>query len=151
MSHRIGQGYDIHKLVIGRELILGGVKIPSKMGPVAHSDGDVLVHAICDGLLGALSLGDIGKYFPDSDPKFKNISSLVLLERVWGMVKEKGWELVNLDSTVVLQEPKIFKYIPKMRNNLSKVLGTEVGNISVKATTSEGLKSGGKDSWRCGF
>ena len=136
---RIGTGYDVHRLMEGRLLWLGGVNIPFKKGCLAHSDGDVLIHAICDALLGALALGDIGNHFPDNDPKYKNISSVVLLKEVWSFVKHKGYLLGNLDSTLVLQEPKVSKHILAMRNIIAKALETNIDKISIKATTTEGL------------
>ena len=136
---RIGTGYDVHRLVEGRLLWLGGVNIPFKKGCLAHSDGDVLIHAICDALLGALALGDIGNHFPDNDPKYKNISSVVLLKEVWSFVKHKGYLLGNLDSTLVLQEPKVSGYILAMRHIIAKALETDIDSISIKATTTEGL------------
>ena len=136
---RIGTGYDVHRLVEGRLLWLGGVNIPFKKGCLAHSDGDVLIHAICDALLGALALGDIGNHFPDSDPKYKNISSVVLLKEVWSLVKQKGYRLGNLDTTLILEEPKVSAHILAMRNIIAQVLETNNDNISIKATTTEGL------------
>ena len=136
---RIGTGYDVHRLVEGRLLWLGGVNIPFKKGCLAHSDGDVLIHAICDALLGALALGDIGNYFPDSDPQYKNISSVVLLKEVWSLVKQKGYRLENLDTTLILEEPKVSTYVLAMRNIIAQALETDIDNISIKATTTEGL------------
>ena len=136
---RIGTGYDVHRLVEGKLLWLGGVNIPFIKGCLAHSDGDVLIHAICDALLGALALGDIGNYFPDNNPKYKNISSVVLLKEVWSFVKQKGYRLGNLDSTLILEEPKVSGYILAMRNIIAKALETNIDKISIKATTTEGL------------
>jgi 2-C-methyl-D-erythritol 2,4-cyclodiphosphate synthase len=136
---RIGQGYDAHKLVENRKLILGGVDILSEKGLLGHSDADVLVHAIMDALLGAMALGDIGKHFPDTSKEFEGISSLALLSRVKSTMDEHGYSLVNLDSTVVLQRPKILPYIEKMRENIAKILNVEIGQISIKATTEEGM------------
>ena len=141
---RIGTGYDVHRLVEGKPLWLGGVNIPFKKGCLAHSDGDVLLHAICDALLGALALGDIGKHFPDSDSKFKNISSVVLLQHVWEMVKKAGYRLGNLDATLILQEPKVSIYIGEMREVIAGVLKTMPEHVSIKATTTEGLGFAGK-------
>jgi 2-C-methyl-D-erythritol 2,4-cyclodiphosphate synthase len=141
---RIGQGYDAHKLVENRKLILGGVDIPSEFGLLGHSDADVLVHAIMDALLGAMALGDIGKHFPDTSKEFEGISSLALLSRVKSTMDEHGYSLVNLDSTVVLQRPKILPYIEKMRENIAKILNVEIGQISIKATTEEGMGFCGK-------
>ena len=143
-SFRIGTGYDVHRLVEGKPLWLGGVNIPFKTGCLAHSDGDVLLHAICDALLGALALGDIGKHFPDSDSKFKNISSVVLLQHVWEMVKKAGYRLGNLDATLILQEPKVSIYIGEMREIIAGVLKTMPEHVSIKATTTEGLGFAGK-------
>lgn len=136
---RIGSGYDVHKLVEGRELILGGVNIPFQLGLLGHSDADVLLHAISDALLGALALGDIGKYFPDTDENYKNADSLELLKKVYSLVKENGYKLVNLDSTIRCQKPKLRSHIDTMRENIAKALEVDVSYISVKATTEEGL------------
>lgn len=134
---RIGQGYDSHRLVEKRKLILGGVDIPSEKGLLGHSDADVLVHAIMDALLGAMALGDIGKHFPDTSKEFEGISSLVLLSRVKNIMDEHSYYLVNLDSTLVLQKPKISPYIEKMRENIAKALDADIEQISIKATTEE--------------
>ena len=139
MCFRIGHGYDVHKLVSGRSLILGGVTIPNDYGLLGHSDADVLVHAICDSLLGAAALGDIGKHFPDNDDRFKNISSLILLKKVVGLLAEKGYCIINIDSTVILQKPKIAEYIENMRKNIADACGIATEYISIKATTEEGL------------
>ena len=136
---RIGFGYDVHELVSDRKLILGGVDIPYELGLLGHSDADVLVHAIMDSLLGALALGDIGKLFPDTDMQYKDISSLVLLERVYNVMVEKGFQIGNIDATIAAQKPKLAPYIDEMRAVIAKVLNTEVDNINVKATTEEGL------------
>lgn len=136
---RIGMGYDVHKLVENRNLILGGVNIPHTKGLLGHSDADVLIHAIMDSLLGALALGDIGYHFPDTDGKYKNISSLTLLSNVAELIKEKGYSIGNLDSTIIAQKPKLFPYIEEMRINISKTLNIEIDRISIKATTEEGL------------
>lgn len=136
---RIGQGYDSHRLVERRKLILGGVDIPGEKGLLGHSDADVLVHAIMDALLGAMSLGDIGKHFPDTSKEFEGISSLVLLSRVKNIMDKHGYYLVNLDSTLVLQKPKISPYIEKMRENIAKALDADIEQISIKATTEEGM------------
>jgi len=143
-SFRIGTGYDVHRLVEGKPLWLGGVNIPFSKGCLAHSDGDVLLHAICDALLGALALGDIGKHFPDSDLKFENISSVVLLQHVWEMVKKAGYRLGNLDTTLIMQEPKVSIYIGEMRKVIAGVIKTLPENVSIKATTTEGLGFAGK-------
>lgn len=139
MNIKIGHGYDVHRLVEGRKLILGGVCIPHPKGLLGHSDADVLAHAICDALLGALALGDIGKHFPDNDEKYKNADSLVLLKKVCELVREQGYEISNVDSTVLAQAPKLRPYIDSMRQNLTEAMGVDVGSVSVKATTEEGL------------
>lgn len=136
---RIGNGYDVHRLVEGRKLILGGVEIPHLKGVLGHSDGDVLVHAIMDALLGSLALGDIGQHFPDTSNEYKDIDSMILLERVFNMIKEKGYRVVNLDCVIVAQKPKLKPYLEEMRQKISKVLETQISNISVKATTEEKL------------
>lgn len=136
---RIGLGYDVHKLVQGRDLILGGVKVPYERGLEGHSDADVLVHAIEDAILGALALGDIGKLFPDTDPAYKDASSIGMLRHVIGLMKEKGYRVGNIDATLVAQEPKLAPYIGSIRKSLAGACQTGVENISVKATTSEGL------------
>ncbi|MBQ2672149.1 MAG: 2-C-methyl-D-erythritol 2,4-cyclodiphosphate synthase [Clostridia bacterium] len=136
---RIGHGYDVHKLTKNRKLILGGVEVPYNVGLLGHSDADVLVHAIIDALLGAAGLGDIGKYFPDTDPKYKNISSLKLLEHVCQLLKEKNYEIENIDATIIAQSPKLSFYIDKMKNNISSVCGIGLEQINIKATTEEGL------------
>ena len=141
---RIGHGYDVHKLVENRKLILGGVDIPYEKGLLGHSDADVLLHAISDSLLGAAALGDIGKLFPDNDPQYEGADSLVLLQRVYEAVKEKGYEITNIDATVLAQRPKLRPYIDTMRENIAKVLDVDVDLISVKATTEEGLGFTGK-------
>lgn len=138
-SIRIGYGYDVHKLVEGRKLILGGVEIPHILGLSGHSDADVLLHAITDALLGALALGDIGKHFPDTDPKYKNVDSRILLRETHKLIREKGYELVNLDATIVAQEPKLAPYIIQIRETIASDLNTGVEDISIKATTSEWL------------
>ncbi len=136
---RIGHGYDVHKLVEGRKLILGGVDIPYEKGLLGHSDADVLLHAISDSLLGAAAMGDIGKLFPDNDPQFEGADSLLLLKEVYTRVQEKGYEIVNIDATVLAQRPKLRPYIDLMRENIAKALGVDADVISVKATTEEGL------------
>lgn len=142
---RIGFGYDVHELVSDRKLILGGVDIPYELGLLGHSDADVLVHAIMDSLLGALALGDIGKLFPDTDMQYKDISSLVLLERVYNVMVEKGFQIGNIDATIAAQKPKLAPYIDEMRAVIAKVLNTEVDNINVKATTTEKLGFVGRE------
>lgn len=136
---RIGHGYDVHKLVEGRKLILGGVEIPHTVGLLGHSDADVLTHALMDALLGAAALGDIGKHFPDTDGAYKDISSLVLLQRVRDSLSEKGYALVNADVTVIAQAPKLSAYIPAMRETLARTLQTDTERINIKATTEEHL------------
>lgn len=134
---KIGFGYDVHKLVEGRKLILGGVEIPHEKGLLGHSDADALLHSICDALLGALALGDIGKHFPDTDPKYKNADSQILLTGVYKLIKERGYKLGNLDSTIVIEKPKMAPYILKMRETISSILECSIEQVSVKATTSE--------------
>lgn len=136
---RIGQGIDFHQLAEGRELWLGGIQIPHTKGCVAHSDGDVLLHAICDALLGAVSLGDIGQHFPDTDDAYKNVDSKVLLRRCYGMVREKGFWLVNIDSTLLLEAPKVRGYVEQMQRTISTILHVSPEDISIKATTAEKL------------
>lgn len=136
---RIGQGYDVHKLTEGRELILGGVKIPYEKGLMGHSDADVLVHAVMDALLGAAALGDIGEHFPDTDPAYKGASSIRLLEQVGKLLDEKGFIIENIDATIIAQRPKLLTYRPKMAENMAKALNISVDRVSVKATTEEGL------------
>lgn len=136
---RVGIGVDFHQLVSGRKLVLGGVEIPFETGLLGHSDADVLSHAICDALLGAAALGDIGRHFPDDDPALKNISSLILLERVLQLLTEKGFQLVNVDATVIAQAPKLAPYFPRMQTNLALCLAIEPSQLNLKATTSEGL------------
>lgn len=137
MKVRIGQGIDFHRLEPGRDLWLGGVRIPSDLGCVAHSDGDVLIHAICDAILGAAGLRDIGYHFPDSDQKYKDIRSTVLLEHTMTLIQNAGFNVVNIDSTVCLEKPKIAPYAEKMRETISGILGIDHQEVSVKATTTE--------------
>lgn len=136
---RIGIGSDVHKLLEGRECIIGGVSIPYEKGLLGHSDGDVLIHAINDAILGALAIGDIGKFFPDTDPQYKDISSMVLMRRVARIMKRKGYEINNLDSVVSCEEPKLSPYIIEMRKNIQRALKCDISKISIKATTTEGL------------
>lgn len=136
---RIGQGYDVHRYSKDRELILGGIKIPFELGLDGHSDADVLVHAIMDAIVGALSLGDIGKLFPDTDPKYKGIDSMILLIEVLKIMKEKGYSIINVDATIVAQEPKLRPYIDIIRENLSKNMEIDLECLSIKATTEEKL------------
>lgn len=142
---RIGTGYDIHKLTSGRDLIIGGVNIPHEKGLLGHSDADVLIHAIIDALLGALGFDDIGTLFPDTDPKYKNIDSTVLLKHVYKLVKEKGYEIENIDSNIIAQKPKMMPYIPKMKDVLSDILKLDTASLSVKAKTNEELDAVGKE------
>lgn len=139
MNIRIGNGYDVHALAEGLELWLGGVRIDSPIGCIAHSDGDVAIHALCDALLGALALGDIGKHFPDTSDEFAGIDSKILLARVVSLIKEQGWEIGNVDITIAMQRPKLAPYIITMRECLASVMGVAVEDVSVKATTTEKL------------
>lgn len=136
---RVGMGYDVHRLVEGRDLIMGGVKIPYEKGLLGHSDADVLLHAISDALLGAAALGDIGKHFPDSDPAYKGISSLLLLKKVGELIEEKGFLIENIDATIIAQAPKMRPHIDTMRENIAQALGISADQVNVKATTEEGL------------
>lgn len=136
---RVGLGYDVHKLVEGRKLILGGVDIPFEKGLLGHSDADVLLHAITDALFGAAALGDIGSHFPDTDPRYKGADSLKLLEACGKELRENGWKIGNIDAVVIAQRPKLLPYVPQMRENIALVLEIEVGQISVKGKTEEGL------------
>ena len=145
MSFRIGSGVDFHKLAEGRKLWIGGVNIPHTKGAVGHSDADVLLHAICDALLGAANLGDIGQHFPDTDISFKNIDSKILLQKTINLVKEKGFSVVNVDSTVCLQQPKIKPHVPLMQKVISTILGIQESDVSVKATTTEELGFVGRE------
>ena len=142
---RIGIGYDVHRLVENRKLILGGIEIPHDKGCLGHSDADVLIHAICDALLGALALGDIGQHFPDTSSEFKDIDSRILLKRVHILIKSKGYFISNIDSTLVMQAPKIAGFIPLMRKELAKILNLDLNQISIKATTTEKLGFQGKE------
>lgn len=139
MMIRIGHGYDAHRLSEGGSLILGGVKIPHHLGLVGHSDADVLSHAITDALLGAAALGDIGRHFPDTDKKFKGVSSLDLLRKVSRMIKDNGFQIQNVDSTIIAQSPRMAPFLPEMQKNIASVCSVDVSQISVKATTEEGL------------
>jgi len=141
---RVGLGYDIHRLEEGRNLILGGVKIPYKLGLLGHSDADVLLHAICDALLGALALGDIGQHFPNTDMQYKNISSIILLEKVNSLIHDKGFITNNIDAVVIAEEPKLAPFIPEIRSNIAKSLGIDIDSVSIKATTAEKLGSIGQ-------
>lgn len=141
---RVGFGYDVHALVTGRPLFLGGIEIPYPLGLEGHSDADVLLHAICDALLGAIGEGDIGKHFPDTDSQYRGIRSTVLLKRVTNKIKEKGFHLVNIDATLVAQKPKLSEFIPRMVRQIADVLEIEPGRVNVKATTTEGLGFAGR-------
>ncbi|MCG6185915.1 2-C-methyl-D-erythritol 2,4-cyclodiphosphate synthase [Maribellus maritimus] len=145
MSFRIGQGYDVHRLAKGETLWLGGILIPHVKGTVAHSDGDVLIHAICDAMLGALKLRDIGTNFPDNSDEFKNIDSKILLKKSYHLVKRKGYEIVNIDATISAQKPKLKSFIPDMEKTMAQVLGIDEEQISVKATTTEKLGFEGRE------
>jgi 2-C-methyl-D-erythritol 2,4-cyclodiphosphate synthase len=145
MIIRIGQGIDFHRLEPGLDLWLGGVIIPSELGCVAYSDGDVLLHAVCDALLGAAGLRDIGYHFPDSEPEFKKIDSKILLKRTYALIREKGYNVINIDCTVCLEKPKIASYTPEMRKVISAILGTTPDDISIKATTTEKLGFTGRE------
>ncbi|MBY6054113.1 2-C-methyl-D-erythritol 2,4-cyclodiphosphate synthase [Cytobacillus firmus] len=136
---RIGQGFDVHQFAEGRPLIIGGIEIPYEKGLLGHSDADVLLHTVADACLGAIGEGDIGRHFPDTDPEFKDADSAKMLQHVWGIVKEKGYELVNADCTIIAQKPKMAPYIGKMQERIAELLETEKENINVKATTTEKL------------
>ena len=142
---RIGLGYDVHQLVPDRKLWLGGIEIPHTLGLLGHSDADVLLHAICDALLGAAALGDIGKHFPDTDPKYKNIDSKLLLRHCNELLLKNGYRVGNIDSIIVAQKPKVGPYIPQMRECIASILGIEPGQVSVKATTTEHLGFEGRE------
>jgi 2-C-methyl-D-erythritol 2,4-cyclodiphosphate synthase len=139
MKFRIGFGYDVHRLEKGGPLFIGGIEVPYEKGAAGHSDADVLIHAICDAMLGAAALGDIGNHFPDNDPGYHNIRSTLLLKECLRLIREKGYRTGNIDSTVVLQEPQISSHIPRMREKLTEILETDPENISIKATTEEKL------------
>ena len=145
MKFRVGHGYDVHKLVEDRKLIIGGVEIPHYKGLLGHSDADVLAHAICDALLGAAALGDIGKHFPDNDDRYKDVDSLVLLEKVCELIRNKGYEISNVDSTILEQAPKLRPYIDEMRSKLAKAMKLDIDELSVKATTEERLGFTGRE------
>ena len=151
MNIRIGNGYDIHKLVNNKPLILGGIEIPHSMGLLGHSDADVLTHAIMDALLGALSLGDIGHYFPPSDPQWKGANSMMLMERVIKIVRSQGWNIGNIDSTVVAEQPKLKPHLKSMRNAIAKILNIDAEQISIKATTNERLGPVGREKGICAY
>jgi 2-C-methyl-D-erythritol 2,4-cyclodiphosphate synthase len=145
MKIRIGQGIDFHRLEKGLDLWLGGIRVLSEKGCVAHSDGDVLLHAICDALLGAAGLDDIGHYFPDTSAEFKNIDSKILLGKTYAIIREKGYMVVNIDSTVCLEKPKIAPYIPEMKKTIARIVETDTNNVSVKATTTEKMGFTGRE------
>lgn len=145
MDFRVGNGYDVHQLAEGLPLVLGGVRIPHTKGCVAHSDGDVLIHALCDALLGALALGDIGQHFPDTSDDYTGIDSRILLARVAAMVRQAGWEVVNVDGTLLAQKPKIAPHVPAMRQALADTLDLPLDAVSVKATTTERLGFVGRE------
>jgi 2-C-methyl-D-erythritol 2,4-cyclodiphosphate synthase len=142
---RVGFGYDVHPLAAGRPFILGGIKIPYLLGLQGHSDADVLIHAICDALLGAIAEGDIGRHFPDTDPQYKGIRSTILLKKVMNRIREKGFHIVNIDASIVAQKPKLADFIPRMVKEIADVLEIEPGRVNVKATTSEGLGFTGRE------
>jgi 2-C-methyl-D-erythritol 2,4-cyclodiphosphate synthase len=142
---RIGFGYDVHPFVSGRPLILGGIQIPYLFGLKGHSDADVLIHALCDALLGAIAEGDIGRHFPDTDPQYRDIQSTLLLKKVLAKVREKGFHPMNIDATIVAQKPKLSEYIPRMVKEIANVLEIEIERVNVKATTTEGLGFTGRE------
>jgi len=143
-AHRIGFGNDVHRLAAGRKLILGGVHVPFELGPVGHSDGDALAHAVCDALLGAAALGDIGRHFPDTSPEWHNASSLMFLRRAQELLDQAGYRIVNVDSTISLERPKLAPFISQMKEKLAEALGIEPQQVSIKAKTGEGLDAVGK-------
>lgn len=145
MSYRIGSGIDFHKLAEGRELWIGGVMIPHYKGAMGHSDADVLLHAICDALLGALCLGDIGVHFPDTDPMYKNIDSKILLQKTVELIKKEGYTIVNIDTTICLETPKIRSYVEQMQKAIAGIAGINVKDISIKATTTEQMGFAGRE------
>ena len=145
MQYRIGSGVDFHQLEEGREFWLGGVQIPHHKGATGHSDADVLLHAICDALLGALCLGDIGKHFPNTDEQYRNIDSKILLQKSFQLVAEKGYAVVNIDTTVCLENPKIMRFVPEMQKEIAGILNIGTGDISIKATTTEKMGFAGRE------
>ncbi len=145
MSYRIGSGVDFHQLVAGRDLWIGGVKIPHHKGSLGHSDADVLLHAICDAMLGALALGDIGKHFPDTSGEFKNIDSKILLQRSYDLITAKGYKVVNIDSTLCLEAPKIAPHVEAMRTAIAGILSISIDDVSIKATTTEKMGFVGRE------
>lgn len=148
---RVGFGYDVHRLVEGRELWLGGVRIPHSVGALGHSDADVLLHAVCDALLGAMAMGDIGKHFPDTDPKWKGADSKQLLAAVVQLLKEAGWRVGNVDSTLVLERPKIIPHVAAMRSTMAPLLGVGEDAVSIKATTNEQMGFVGREEGVCAY
>lgn len=142
--YRIGSGVDFHQLAEGRELWIGGILIPYHKGAVGHSDADVLLHAICDAMLGAVALGDIGKHFPNNDDAYKNIDSKILLKHTFGLINAKGYKVVNVDSTLCLEEPKIIKFVPQMQSEIASILQISIEDVSVKATTTEKMGFAGR-------
>ena len=142
---RIGHGYDVHKLENGKKFVIGGIEIDHYKGAVGHSDADIVIHVICDALLGAMSLGDIGSHFPDTDETYKNIDSKILLERVITLVKKNNYNIINIDVTVLLEKPKLRNHIDKMRSKLAEIIGTNISQVSIKATTTEGLGFVGRE------
>ena len=151
MNIRIGNGYDIHQLVEGRPLILGGIDIPHQLGLQGHSDADVLTHAIMDALLGALALGDIGHYFPPSDPQWKGADSLMLLEEVLKIIHSQGWQIGNIDSTIVAEQPKLKPHLKSMRLALAQTMKLAIDQVSIKATTNEKLDAAGQEKGICAY
>ncbi|MBS1496078.1 MAG: 2-C-methyl-D-erythritol 2,4-cyclodiphosphate synthase [Bacteroidetes bacterium] len=145
MSYRIGSGIDFHQLTEGRDLWIGGVKIPHYKGALGHSDADVLLHAICDAMLGALCLGDIGKHFPDTDITYKNIDSKILLKNTFDLIEKRGYGIVNIDSTICLEKPKIMPYVSQMQEAIATILQISVNDISIKATTTEKMGFAGRE------
>jgi len=145
MAYRIGSGVDFHKLAAGRDLWIGGIKIPHSKGSVGHSDADVLLHAICDALLGALSLGDIGVHFPDTDQAYKNIDSKILLQQTMDLINKQGYRVVNIDSTVCLELPKIKPFVPEMQKAIAVIAGITLQDVSIKATTTEQMGFAGRE------
>ena len=141
---RVGIGYDVHRLVSGRKLVLGGIEIPFEKGLLGHSDADALVHAMCDAILGACGLGDIGRHFPDSDPEYKDIYSIILLSRIFQLMKGNGYKIVNIDATVFAEKPKLAPYIPDMEKKIAQTVEIDKGCVNIKATTTEGLGMIGK-------
>lgn len=151
MNYRIGSGVDFHQLQEGRELWIGGIQIPHYKGAVGHSDADVLLHAICDALLGALCLGDIGKHFPNTDDSYKDIDSKILLQKTYKLILQKEYSIVNIDSTLCLEEPKIINFVPRMQEAISAILEISINDISIKATTTEKMGFAGREEGIMGY